>query len=77
MRGGRKRFVAVESKSFDFDIVGTEEDLLRISENARGRRFSLLLPEQISLWLLRAAGRFCKSKYPFWCNQLHQGSSRQ
>jgi len=33
--------VAAESKSFDFDIVGTEEDVLRISESGRGRRFSL------------------------------------
>jgi len=67
--------VAIESKSFDFDIVRTEEDLLRISENGRGRRFSLLLLEQVSLWLLRAWGRFCKSKSPFWCNQLCEGSS--
>jgi len=44
MRGGRKRFVVVESKSFDFELVGREEDLLRISENGRGRRFSLTLP---------------------------------
>ena len=57
--------MAIESKSFDFDIVRTEEDLLRISENGRGRRFSLLLLEQVSLWLLRAWGRFCKSKSPF------------
>jgi len=54
MRGSCKRFVAIESKSFDFDIVGTEEDVLRISENGRGRRFSLMVPKQVSLWLLRA-----------------------
>ena len=54
LRGGGKRFVAVESKSFDFDIVGTEEDVLRISENGKGRRFFLLLLVEVSLWLLRA-----------------------
>ncbi|KAJ8430807.1 hypothetical protein Cgig2_006556 [Carnegiea gigantea] len=43
MRGGCKRFVAID-KSFDLAIVGKEEDLLKISENGRGRT-SLLLPE--------------------------------
>ena len=54
--------MAIESKSFDFEVVGNEEDRLRISDNGRGRRFSLLLPEQVSRWLLRAWGRFSKSK---------------
>jgi len=31
--------VVIESKSFDFELVRREEDLLRISENGRGRRF--------------------------------------
>jgi len=53
MRGGSKWFVAIESKSFDFEIVGFKEYVLRISENGRRRRFSLLLPEPVSLWLLR------------------------
>ena len=61
MRGARKRYVAIEAKSFDMEIVGNEEDLLRISENGRGRRVSLLLPEPVSKWVLRAWGRFCKS----------------
>jgi len=56
MKGGSKQFVAIESKSFDFEIVGYKEDILRIAENGRGSRFSLLLPEAISLWLLRAWG---------------------
>ncbi|KAJ8421306.1 hypothetical protein Cgig2_026690 [Carnegiea gigantea] len=54
MRLGCKRFVAIESKSFDLAIVGTAEDVLKISENGRGRRISLLLPENVALWLLRA-----------------------
>ncbi|KAJ8425024.1 hypothetical protein Cgig2_007161 [Carnegiea gigantea] len=75
MRGGYKRFVAIESKSFDLAIVGTVEDVLKISENGRGRRTSLLLPENLALWLLRAWGRFCKSKSPNWCNQMCRGSN--
>jgi len=76
MIGRSKRYVAIESKSFNFEIVGTEEDLLRISENGRRRRFSLLPPEQVSQWLLRAWGRFYKSKSSSWFNQLHLGSGR-
>jgi len=76
MRGGRMRFVVVERKSFDFELVGREEDLLRISENGRGRRFSLTLPELVSHWLLRAWGRFSKSKSSSWFNQLRLGSGR-
>ena len=68
--------MAIESKSFDFEIVGIKEDLLRISENGRGRRFSLLLPNQVSQWLLRASGRFCKSKSSSWFNQLRLGFGR-
>ena len=36
MRGGRKRFVEIESKSFDVEIVGQNEALLRISEEEVG-----------------------------------------
>ncbi|KAJ8428856.1 hypothetical protein Cgig2_022995 [Carnegiea gigantea] len=50
MRGGCKRLVAIESKSFDFTIVGTAEDVLKISENGRGRRTSVFLPEHVALW---------------------------
>ena len=75
MRGGHKRFVAIESKSFDLTIVGIKEDVLKISENGRGRRTSVLLPENVALWLLRAWGRFHMSKSSNWCNQVHQGSS--
>ena len=74
MRGGCKRFVAIESKSFDLTIVGTVENVLKISEG-RGRRTSVLLPENVALWLLRAWGRFYKSKSSNWCNQVCQGSS--
>ena len=55
MRGGCKRFAAIESKSFDFSIVGTAEDVLKISENGR-RRTSVFLPEHVGLCLLRACG---------------------
>ena len=75
MRGGYKRFVAIKSKSFGLDIVGNAEDALKISENGRGRRTSLLLPENVVLWLLTAWGRFYKSKSPNWYNQIPQGSS--
>jgi len=73
MRGGRKSFVAIESKSFDFEIVGQYENLLRISEKGRGRRFSILLSEQAAQWLLKAWGRFGKSNSPSWVNQLRLG----
>jgi len=75
MRGGCKRFVASKSKSFDLTIVGTVEEVLKISENGMGRRTSVLLPENVALWLLRAWGRFYKSKSSNWDNQVHQGSS--
>jgi len=39
--GGSKWFVSIESKSFDFEIVGAKEDFLSIAENGRGRRFLL------------------------------------
>ena len=54
MRGGRKRFVAIESKSFYFAIMGRKEDRLQILENGRGKRFTLVLAEQVGMWLLRA-----------------------
>jgi len=28
MRGGCKKFLAIESKSFDLSVVGTKEDIL-------------------------------------------------
>ncbi|KAJ8439649.1 hypothetical protein Cgig2_021661 [Carnegiea gigantea] len=49
LRGGCKRFVAIENKFFDLDIVGNVEDVLKISENGRGRRTSLLLLENLSV----------------------------
>ena len=33
MRGGYKKFVVIESKSFDLNVVGNKEDILKISEN--------------------------------------------
>ena len=75
MRGGRKRFVAIESLSFDLAIVGIKEDCLQITENGRGRRFTLVLLEQVALWLLRAWSRFCKAKFSNWCNQICWGFS--
>ncbi|KAJ8420970.1 hypothetical protein Cgig2_008907 [Carnegiea gigantea] len=59
----------LESKSFDLRMVGTKEDILKITENGRGRRFFVLLPEQVALWLLRAWSRFRNSKSASWCNQ--------
>jgi len=75
MRRGRKRFVAIESKYFDFAIVGIKEDCLQIIEHGRGRRFALILPEQVALWLLKVCTRFCKAKSSNWCNQIRRGSS--
>ena len=51
------------------------EDCLQMTENGRGRRFTLVLPEQVALWLLRAWSRFCKVKSSSWCNQIRRGSS--
>jgi len=70
MRVGCKKFVAIESKSFDLSVVGSKEDKLKISENGRGRRFSISLPEPVALWLVRAWGKLRKSKSAFWCNQM-------
>jgi len=67
MRGGRKRFVAIENKSFDFAIVGDKEACLQIAENGRGRGFLLFLPEQVALWLLKAWDRVWKTKSSNWC----------
>ena len=58
MRGGCKKFLAIESKSFDLSVVGTKEDILKIYENGRGRRFSILLLAEVVLWRLRAWARF-------------------
>ena len=74
MRDGRKMYMVVQSKSFVFELVGREEDLLRISENGRVRRFSLTLPALVSHWLLRAWGRFGKSKSSSWFNQIRLGA---
>jgi len=54
MMGGCVRFAAVERKSFDLNVVGSKEDILKITENGRGRRFSMFLPEPVALWLLSA-----------------------
>ena len=70
MKGGCVRFVAVERKSFDLSVVGNKGDILKITENGRGRRFSMFLPEPVTLWLLRAWGRFRSSKSSSWCNQM-------
>ena len=70
MRGGCKKFVVIESKSFDLNVIGNKEDILKISENGKGMRFSIFLPEPVVLRLLRAWGRFRKSKSLSWCNQM-------
>ena len=70
MSRGCKKFVAIESKSFDLSVVGNKEDILKISENGRGRRFSIFLPEPVVLWLVRAWGRFRKTKSATWFNQM-------
>ena len=66
--------MAIESRSFDLELVGQNEDFLRISEKVRGRRFSIMLTEQAAQWLVKAWGRFEKSKIPSWVNQLRLGS---
>lgn len=51
-------------------IEGRGEDIVRTTENGRGRRFSVCLLESVALWLLRAWGRFHASKHSFnWYNQ--------
>jgi len=75
MRRGRKRFAAIESKLFDFVIMGIKEDFLQITEHGRGRRFTLVLPKQVALWLLKAWSRVCNAKSFNWCNQIIRGSS--
>jgi len=37
-----------------------------------GRRFTLVLLEQLVLWLLKAWSRFCKAKFSNWCNQIRR-----
>ena len=75
MSGGRKRFVTIESKSFDFVFVGSKEACLQITEYGRGRRFTIVLPEEVALWLLRAWSRFGQAKSLNWRNQCRRGSS--
>ena len=47
MKGGSVKVVGIESKSFELRVVGTYEDILKISEQGRGRSFSIFLPEQL------------------------------
>jgi len=70
VKGGCERFVAIERKSYDPSVVGRKEDIVKISKNERGRRFSIFLPEPVALWLMRAWGRFRNSKSSCWCNQM-------
>jgi len=58
MRGSSKRFAAIESKSLNLAVVGTEEDTLKIFENGSWGRTPFLLPEHVALWLLRAWAHF-------------------
>ena len=74
MRRGYKKLLAIESKSFVLSVVGSNGDILRISENGRGRRYSILLPRDVVLWLLRAWMRFRTSQSANWCNQMRKGS---
>ena len=74
MKGGSIRFVAIESKSFDLKVVGSNEDILKILEQGRGRRFSIFLPKPVAFWLMRAWGRVRKSKSSAWCNQMRLSS---
>lgn len=39
IRGDFKKFVTIESKSFDLSVVGNEEEILKILENGKGRDF--------------------------------------
>jgi len=48
MKGSSVRFVTVESPSFDLRVVGSNEDILKISGQGRGRRFSIFLPEPVA-----------------------------
>jgi len=70
MKGGPVKVVGIESKTFEFTVVGSYEDILQISEKGRGRSFSIFLPEPVAMWLLRAWGRFRCSKSSTWCNQM-------
>jgi len=54
MKGGCERFVAIERKFYDLSVVGSKEDILKISKNGRGRSFSIFSPEPVALWLMRA-----------------------
>ena len=74
MKGGSVRFVIIESKSFDLRVVGSKDDILKISEQGRGRSFSIFLPEPVAQWLLRAWGRFRLSKSSTWRNQMRLSS---
>jgi len=74
MKGGSVKVVGIESKSFELRVVGTYEYILKISEQGRGRSFSIYLPEPVALWLLRAWGRFRNSKSSTWCNQMRLSS---
>lgn len=74
MRRGYQKLLTIESKAFVLSVVGSKEDSLKITENGRGRRFFILLPEDAVLWLLRAWTRFRTSQSVNWCNQMRKGS---
>jgi len=74
MKGGSVKVVRIESTTFELRVVGTYEDILKLSKQGRGRSFSIFLPEPVALWLLRAWGRFRNSKSSTWCNQMRLSS---
>ena len=74
MKGGSVKVVGIESKTFELRVVGTYENILKISEQGRGRSFSIFLPKPVALWLLRAWGKFRNSKSSTWCNQMRLSS---
>jgi len=55
-------------------IEGRGEDIVRITENGRRKRFSAFLLGSVALWLLRACERFLASKHSCnWCNHICRG----
>jgi len=75
MEAGSKKFVAIQNKSFDLVVEGRCDDVLRITENGRGRgrKFSAFLRDSVALLLLKAWGSFCTSKHKYGVTQLVEG----
>lgn len=71
MKSYDRRFIAIESKSFDLVCEGRKVDCLQISENGRGFYRSIYLDKYEYAWLLDALDEFWWRRKPrVWAKHL-------